>query len=129
MVHVEQSLLRMQRNSPAPQMGWCDIHAAMNHITTRMIAHRAWIVDGYLVMFDIGAPWHSNARYLIEELILKIQVTDRPVTVAIDALSEFARRHNCTAVVAGDTQIGYMAPKYLAAGFVTLGTQHFKEIT
>lgn len=129
MVHVEQSLLSMQRNSPAPQMGWCDIAPSMDHITSRMLMARAWVVHGYLVMFDIGAPWHSNARYLIEELILKIQITDRPVTVAIDALSELARLHNCQAVISGDTQIGYMAPKYLAAGFVTLGTQHYKEIT
>jgi hypothetical protein len=36
--------------------------------------------------------------------------------------------NNCTAVMAGDTQIGHMVPLYQAAGFVTLGTQLIKEL-
>lgn len=125
---VMDNLILMQVSSPAVQMKFCDPATAARHVLHRMNEGHAYVVNGYYVQFDIGSPWHSTVDYLIEELILRIYPTTHKVESVIDALSEIAFIYNCSAVVAGDTQIGYMRPKYEAAGFITLGTQHFKEV-
>jgi hypothetical protein len=124
---VRSALARLQAKSPAAQMKYTDLDTAMLHIEGNYL-HRSRVVGGYFILFDIGSPWYSKERFLIEDIILRIYPTEFPVTVAIDALSTLATMNNCTAVMAGDTQIGHMVPLYQAAGFVTLGTQLIKEL-
>lgn len=118
------ALIEMKEISPAAFMKYTDVTTAYNY----MQSARARVVDGYFILYDIGSPWYSQEKFLIEDLIIRIYPTTKRVEVAIDALSRIAEHHGLKAVIAGDTQIGYMAPKYLAKGFVTLGTQLMKDI-
>jgi hypothetical protein len=119
----------MLAKSPAPQMRYADLETALLYIMhIAGVQGRAWIVDGYLVLYDIGADWYSKKPYLIEQLILKVYDTDAPVENAIAFLELRAKAHGCVMVAAGDTQVGYMTPKYQAAGYSVLGTQLYKEI-
>jgi hypothetical protein len=119
----------MLDKSPAPQMRYASLSKAMQYILGQATYEgRAWIADGYLVLYDIGSDWYTDKVYLIEQLILKVYKTDEPVTTAIAFLEQRARLHGCVMVAAGDTQVGYMTPKYQAAGYSVLGTQLYKEI-
>lgn len=118
------ALIEMKTRSPAAQMKYTDPMTAWRY----MVSAKTRVVDGYFILFDVGSPWYSSDKFLIEDLIIRIYPTDKPVEVAIDALSELALYYGCKAVVAGDTQIGYMRPKYEAQGFVVLGTQLMKEV-
>ena len=120
------ALVKMKTKSPAPQMKYTNPKVAFRHMMRSDT--KARVVAGYFIMYDVGSPWYSEDRFLMEDLIIRIYPTASTVEVAIDALSEIARELGCKAVIAGDTQVGYMAPKYLAKGFVTLGTQLMKEV-
>lgn len=126
--HVMAALVAMRVKNPGKQMQYTDVDTARTYIAYAIKRGVTRVVDGYFIMFDIGRPWYSATEFLLEELLIRIYPTSQPVEVAIDALSSIAKSHGLQAVVAGDTQIGYMAPKYLANGFVTLGTQLMKEI-
>lgn len=125
---IEQRLDHMQRRSPAAQMQYTDLAHAMEYLRTAALWRRAVINDGYMILFDIGSPWYTPRRFLIEELILRIGPSIDGVRGAIRCLDELARLHECCAVAAGDTQVGYMVPHYEAEGFHVLGQQLFKEI-
>lgn len=125
---IEETLLAMLAKSPARQMKFADQGAAFAYIRQAVNVGNAYIEDGYFILVDAGRPWYSYKEYLIEELILKIRPTTQPVTVAIKALSEIARSRGFEVVAAGDTQVGYMTPHYIAEGFTTIGTQLLKEI-
>lgn len=124
-----KALLRMREKNPTKQMQYTDESTALCHLLDCVKRKLAVVEQGYLIVFDVGRPWYSKENFLLEDLIIRIEPTTAPVQVAIDALSVLATERRCVAVIAGDTQIGYMAPKYLASGFVTLGTQLMKEIT
>lgn len=121
-------LVAMKAKSPALQMKFTDEDSALCHMLDCVDKGRAVMVDGYWVQFDYGRAWYSAKNFLIEELILKVYPTAVKVEVAIEALSDLARQHNCVAVAAGDTQIGFMAPKYVAQGYGLLGQQYIKEV-
>lgn len=123
-----RALVAMREKNPGKQMRFADEDTAHLHLHNAVAAKRAVVVQGYFILFDIGRPWYSKEDFLIEDLIIRIERTDAPVRVAIDALSELAKGYHCVAVISGDTQIGLMAPQYLAAGFVPLGSQFIKEV-
>lgn len=127
---IMEALIAMKEKSPAPQMQ--KITPIGAELGLRHLIHegQAAIVDGYLILFDVGGDWYClpEQRYLIELLILKVYPTTAPVSVAIKALDKLAAMFGCCAIAAGDTQIGYMTPKYLAEGYTVLGTQLLKEL-
>jgi hypothetical protein len=110
------------------QMAYAEPMEAELSVRHAIFQERAVIVDGYFIMFDVGSPWYTTKRYLIEDIILKIEKTDAPVDTAIQALDVLARKYGCDAIAVGDTQIGYMTPKYINHGYATLGTQLFKGV-
>lgn len=126
---IKVALLNMLAKSTAPQMKHADINTALFYIRLASSTQKAWLVDGYLVLYDVGSDWYSDKTYLIEQLILRVYKTEAPVEVAINFLAERAKFHGCVMVAAGDTQCGIMTPKYQAAGYSVLGTQLYKEIT
>lgn len=127
---IMAALRAMREKSPASQMkGITDIGAELG-IRNLIHTGRAVIVEGYLILFDIGGDWYClpEQAYLIELLILKVYPTDQPVSVAVKALEVLARQHGCWRIAVGDTQVGYMTPKYQAEGYQVLGTQLMKEL-
>lgn len=121
------ALITLKARRPVGQMKHADPEAARAYITKAAELGGVVVVDGYLIMFSTGPTWFSTADFLIEELILKIEDTSHPVERAIAALDELKVMFNCVATIVGDTQIGYMAPRYMAAGYQPLGLQLIKE--
>jgi hypothetical protein len=124
---IMSAALRMLARSPAPQMKLADESAADSHFHMQILRRRIAIVGDFAIMFDVDIPWYSDQRVLIEDLILRISNEhNNPVETAIAALDDIAAEFGCTAIAVGDTQIGYMRPKYEAHGYVPMGTQLLK---
>ncbi len=126
---IKQSLTHWRDKSPALHVKLCSIGVALGNVLRAIDEGRAWMADGYFILVDVGSPWFSSQRMLIEEIIIRVRPTTLPVSYAIDALDLIAEKLGCTAIAAGDTQIGYMTPHYHAAGYTTLGTQLMKEVS
>lgn len=125
---IETALRELKAKSPAAQMQYIDDDYALANMAQAIREHRGWFCGGYFILVDIGGPWYSPKKMLIEEIILKVYPgRGKTVDDAIAALDTIAAHYGCEATVAGDTQIGYMTPRYHAAGFTTLGTQLLKE--
>lgn len=124
------ALIAMKAKSPAGQMPLTDPMEAECSIRYAIHQGRCFRQGAFFVMFDIGSPWYTRERFLIEDIILKVWHDDKTQKVedVIDYLTVLARLRGCVAVAAGDTQIGYMLPKYVDRGFSVLGTQLFKRI-
>ena len=126
---IMAALLKLQAKAASRgQMKFTDEATARRYITQRVDDVQIIMLEGYAIMYDVGAPWYSKQEFLLEELIIKVTPTDRPVSVAIAALEYMARALHLPAVVAGDTQVGYMRQHYEAAGYGLLGYQFLKEI-
>lgn len=52
-----------------------DAQVALAHMLTTVVAgtNHLHIVDGYLVYWTIQSPWYSNATYLSELLIVRVE--------------------------------------------------------
>lgn len=125
---IMRALWQMLEYSTAPQMKYADPIEAELSIRHAIHEERAYIHAGYFIMVDSGREWYSASKFLIEQIILKVETTEAPVEQAIDYLQVIAKHRGCRLVAAGDTQCGYMAPKYLSQGFTLLGTQFIKEL-
>ena len=115
--------------SPAPQMRLVQPKYARSALHLARLAGRLYVYGDFGIFVDVGSPWYTTKPILIEELIVRFRrVYKNRVESAVAQLDEIGKEHGCVAVGAGDTQIGLMAPHYLAAGFQVLGTQFYKEI-
>lgn len=121
------ALVAMREKNPNKQMRYADPDVAFRYLTYAASQGNVVVVDEYLILYSVVKPWFSDADFLVEDLILKIRPTKTPVEVCIDALEELKVMFKCVCVIAGDTQIGYMTPKYIAKGFEPLGVQLIKE--
>jgi len=126
---IMAALFQMREKSPAPQVRLAEPIEAELSVRHAIHEGRAYFLGGYFVMYDISRTWYSSKKVLIEDLILKVH-EDSSVRLrdVIRSLSDLALMHGCKAVVAGDTQIGYMTPRYIQEGFQVLGTQLYKEL-
>jgi len=125
---IMRALFQMLEYSPAPQMKYAEPIEAELSIRHAIHEERAWMHAGYFIMCDFGREWYSSKTFLIEQIILKVESTEVPVDKAIAYLDTIARQRGCVLVAVGDTQVGYMAPKYQAQGYTLLGTQFIKEL-
>lgn len=126
---IFQALLRMLDKSPAPQMRLVEPAVVYSHLRLAAVDRKLWVLGDFAILVDVGPPWHTTRPVLIEEIIVRFRKGyGYSVEDAVAALDHLAELHGCHAIAAGDTQVGIMAPRYLAAGFVTLGTQFYKEI-
>lgn len=126
-VDAIDALIAMKAKNPNKQMQWSEPSVAFAYMRKQAEDGNAVVVDGYFIMYSVTPIWFTTVPFLVEELIIRIQPTDKPVEVAIAALDRLKEMFGCVAIVAGDAQIGYMTPKYQAAGFQHLGTQLIKE--
>jgi hypothetical protein len=129
--HVERiydALVNLLAMSPAPQMRLCEPDVARQNLSRASDERRLFVYGDFGILVDVGSPWHTSKRVLIEEIIVRFRRDyGNKVEGAIAQLDIIAKAFGCVAVAAGDTQIGLMSPRYLAAGFTTLGTQFYKE--
>jgi hypothetical protein len=125
---IVEGLKWMLKHSPGPQMVTADIMEA--ELSVRNAIHNGfgWVIQGYFIMVSVGKTWYSGQKFLIEDIILRIEKTGIPVTAAVQALDDLADFYGCDNIAVGDTQVGYMTSFYQAHGYVTLGTQLFKEV-
>ena len=132
LIHTAQifaAMVRMLERSPAQQMKLCEPSVAFDNLKLGRQEGRLYVYGDFGIFVDVGSPWHTSKRVLIEEIVIRFRrVYENSVDSAIAQLADIARQHGCVAVAAGDTQIGLMAPRYIAAGFQPLGTQFYKEI-
>lgn len=125
---VMRALRGLLAKSTAAHMAHADEDAANRSVYRAIEDGRAFVVDGYFIMVEVGRDWYTFDTYLIEQIILKIGPSERnDVGMAVRALDDIAKRFNAKAIAVGDTQMGMMLPHYQAAGYKVLGTQLFKE--
>jgi hypothetical protein len=106
-----------------------DPDAVRSYVRESIIDGRVRFVGGYMVMFDTGSDWFTNAVFLIEKIVLKVYEHDKTATAqdAANSIPLLAHEYGVAASFAGDTQNGYMTAKYQSAGFSVLGVQLIKE--
>lgn len=121
------ALIRMKEKNPSKQMQWAEPDAAAHYLALCQQHGYAVVEQGYFILFSPVRPWYSHKLFLVEDLILKIEATTAPVQVAIDALEVLRVQFDCVAIISGDTQVGYMAERYMANGYQMLGVQLIKE--
>lgn len=126
-IEAINALVAMRVKNPHRQMKYADPDTALDYMLHAAASGNAVVVEGFFIMYAVTPAWFSKENFLIEELIIRIYPSLSPVEVAIAALDELKAMFGCVAIVAGDTQVGYMTPKYQAAGFVHLGSQLIKE--
>jgi len=126
---IFEELLKLLQKSPAAQMKLAVPEVALAHLRAAQAAGHLWIQGDFAILVDVGSPWYTDRPVLIEEIIIRYRrdFGNPPEDVAL-ALPLLAEILGCAAIAAGDTQVGLMGPRYLAAGFTALGTQFFKEI-
>jgi hypothetical protein len=126
---IYAALLELLGKSPAAQMRLAEPEVARKALSTARSNAALWVYGDFGILVDVGSPWHTSKRVLIEEIIVRFRRDyGNKVEGAIAQLDVIAKAFGCVAVAAGDTQIGLMSPRYLAAGFQPLGTQFYKEI-
>ena len=127
--HIINTLWDLLDKSPATQMKLCEPEVAIPALHQAIKEDRLLIYGDFAILVDVGSPWHTSKRILIEEIIIRFRrVYGNTVESAIAQLEVIAKQRGCVAVAAGDTQIGLMSDRYIAAGFQALGSQFYKEI-
>lgn len=126
---IHEALVRMLEYSPAPQMKLAEPATAYAHLHNARRTGLLFTYGDFAILIDVGSPWHTTKLVLIEEIIVRFRKGHGGTPEgAVAQLETLAKLHGCVAVAAGDTQIGVMAPRYIAAGFQPLGSQFYKEI-
>lgn len=99
-------------------------------IAIRYAVHqeRAYIYDNVFVFFEVGELWYSRTRTLFEQLVLKLGKMEGTFADLVAQFDVIAKKHRCTAVVVGDSQVGSMVPRYEAAGYTKSAIQLYKEV-
>ena len=124
------ALLWVWSKSPSAKMALADPATAYQGLRNFIIDGTAVEVGDYLLLYSVGPTWYSPYNHLIEELTIRFKRTDRnPPEDVVAALDVIAAQLGCRGIAVGDTQIGLMTPKYLAAGYTPIGTHLFKEVT
>lgn len=126
---IYAAMLEVLSKSPAAHMKLAEPAVALGHLIVRSALGYLWVYGDFAILVDVGSPWYTTKQVLIEEIIIRFRRGYRnTVESAVAQLDVLARDFACVAVVAGDTQLGIMTPRYLAAGFTSLGTQLYKDI-
>jgi hypothetical protein len=127
---IMPALLALKASGKAAKMKYTDPVVARGHLLYAVRHELLWIMGGYMVLVDYGRDWYGPHNFLFEQMILKVYPEDRRfsvddvIAVALPTLRDY---FSCVAIIAGDTQVGYMIPKYEAQGYVRLGVQLIKE--
>lgn len=82
---------------------------------------RAVMADGFFIMYQVAPMWCTKVQFLLEEMVIRVE-GDAPASVVPKVLKQLQERFNCVAFFGGDSQGGYMAKHYVAAGCELSGT-------
>lgn len=124
------ALRELLAKSSAAHMGMVDEMEA--ELSVRHACHegRLWLCGPYAIMVEHGQDWYSSKKFLIEQIIVRY----RPKVEGDVSLDDVIRvglpflqsHYGCSAIVVGDSQVGYMVPHYEAAGYRRVGVQLMK---
>lgn len=89
---------------------------------------RGYMYDNVFMFFEIGSLWYSERRTLFEQMVLKLGKMTGTFADVVAQFDIIAKRHNCTAVVVGDSQARTMVHRYEAAGYKQSAIQLYKEV-
>lgn len=124
---IVERLLAMRVKNPNNHMRYTEESMVRASLAGAIAQGKAVMHNGFLILFDVGSPWYTTQKFLIEELILRVYDSDAHVSTAIQQLERLREEHGCVAIAAGDTQVGYMAQHYEAEGYRRIGYQYMKD--
>lgn len=115
----------------AKQYSWTnevDFEKSYSTIEAEVLAGKAYIVEGYLVMTDVLTPWYSNDKILQEWLVLKLYKVGSVESVP-KALLAIARELGCKSVISADSSpVNIVGKAYENAGWLPLTRSFTKGI-
>lgn len=126
------ALRRLWAKSNATHMGMVDPMQAELSVRHAQHTGRLWLYGPFAIMVDHGQDWYSSKKFLIEQIIIRTRPNLRDeahnIERVIHYVLPFLRDHfGCSAIIVGDSQVGYMVPHYEAAGYKHVGVQLMKE--
>ncbi len=90
---------------------------------------KAVIVAGYVIVYDTGCVWYSDAIFLFEEMVLRLGDAPGPVADVPALLQALAHLYGCAGVIAGNAiHRKGLTRVYEKAGYVPVATRFYKEI-
>lgn len=124
---IMEALLALLKISPAPHMRLATPIAAQLGLMHAIHEERCVVVGDYFLMFSICQPWYSDEPVFFEDIVLRIsRIHNNKLDEVLDAIETLSASYGCNYAAAGDTQIGYMGPKYEARGYELMGQQYLK---
>lgn len=125
-----ESALREAVEAAANRKAWAKGVSLPKALRSIYEFHHAYIVaDAYLVVFEIGTPWHSTTTFLHELLVLRLAPGDFSRVPAF--LEAQAREAGCDYVLAGTALAKSdraLASLYARHGFQPEGVSLTKEL-
>lgn len=124
---IMDALKALLKISPAPHMRMAQPMPAELGVRHAIHEERAVIIGDFFLMYSICQPWYSDEAVFFEDIVLKISKHHgNKVDEVIAAIETLSALYGCNYAATGDTQIGYMGPKYEARGFEYMGQQYLK---
>lgn len=115
----------------AKQYEWTnsvDFEKAYQTVKVEVLAGKAYIVEGYLVMTDVLTPWYSTDKVLQEWLVLKLYKQGSIDSVPV-ALLAIAKELGCKSVISADSSpVNIVGRAYEKAGYTPLTRSFTKGI-
>lgn len=115
----------------AKQYSWTnsvDFEKAYLTVWAEVLAGKAYVVEGYLVMTDVVTPWYSTDKVLQEWLVLKLYKKGSIGSVPV-ALLAIAKELGCKSVISADSSpVNIVGRAYEKAGYTPLTRSFTKGI-
>lgn len=121
--------IKLKRANRKVCHGFIDVPVMLQNIANRQ---HAYIVAGYLVIYEMGRPWYAadDVLFLSEQLVLRIAVSGDFREVPL-FLEQKAREAGCQLLLAGTALAKSdpaLASLYYQHGFHTEGYSLIKEL-
>jgi hypothetical protein len=90
------------------------------------------LVSGYLLAYQIGAPWYSDGDVFYEQLLLKVDPAAHSIRPVLRAMENIARGAGCVGIAVGtalNSSDERLARVYHRAGYSTQAHALYKELT
>lgn len=117
-----------ERAAKYPFVITTSLRKATTSIEAAVFSHRAYVIDGYLVLIDVVEPWYSTDSILQEWYVMKIY-PGGDVSSIPPALLEIAKDLGCGIVMTADSSpVQIVAAAYEQAGFIKLTQSYCTKV-
>jgi hypothetical protein len=132
---IKDAIAALIHTSPAKNgrgKAWTEL-IDPDHVTALILERRveSFVYRGYLIVFDIGAPWYSPDKKVLEEmLVARLDPTPGRIRDVVSALSAVAHANGCVGIAVGNalTFDGRLARVYERFGFNPEALSLYKDI-